>query len=278
MRRGRALIGMALVGCGVLAVSGSSAVGQMDLLRGPRVPGGGPRVEVGEGRFGGELSLGTTRPEVAALDALGLSAAARARAERVLAERAAVVDRAVVEHVEDLTLVEGALATRDLATLWRVYSSFHAALEPLRARGPLADELAAALPEDARVAYVRVLGEYEAALVARERSTAEASGQRFSLIGLQIKRHFHALQVEIEASAQRTIERGAGIFELFAVQAGLSDEGREIVRRGMMGLMGPDGGAPSELQLGIALQEVMVELGDEDRAKLVAAIREQNGR
>lgn len=254
---------------------GSTAGGA--LLGGPSVDESEKRTRVVEAGLGGSMMMEGVRPEVAALDALGLSERDRAGLERVLAERAVIVDRVVRGRLDDLTRIEPAMVNRDFVTVWSIYSSLHAALEPLWARGPLADELRRALPAAHRAEYDRVLGEYEAELVARERAKAEASGEQFSPIGLQIQRHFHALQAEIAAAVERTVESGAAFIEPLLDSAGISEPGRAVVRAGFMELMERAGPEPSELEIGIAIQGVLVDLNADDRLRLVAAIRRQQG-
>ncbi len=251
---------------------------EVPLLAGPRVAESERRTGVGESRYAEGMTLDRVRPEVAALEVLGLDAEDRAEADRVLAARAAIIDRVVLARVAEFTRIEAAAANRDFVTLWSIYSEFYESMDPLWARGPLADELRAALPERVRPAYDERLAEYERALVERERAKSEAKGKQFSPFALRIQRHFQTLQVEIEASTQRTLESGEREFEALLANAQLTSGGEAVVRAGVLELIERVGFQPTDTEFAVALQGILAELEPPDRRSLVAAIRTQYAR
>ena len=144
----------------------------------------GPKVEPTEGTgdslvqrdLMGEMEMVEGMPELLAIDLVELTAAQRMKVDQVLAERASVVDRLSFEHVglvEELRAgrngggdarggEEGARMRGREGRMARIEQMREvvAAFRPMFERGPLMEEVRAALPEDQRDAYEGLVREY----------------------------------------------------------------------------------------------------------------------
>lgn len=105
------------------------------------------------------------RPEEAALLKLSLAPAEKQRTDRVLAERASMLDTIVRENIDVLLRLQAARASADKAALGSVNKELREVLRPLLAKGRLQDQLKEALePENAEKFDALVRGYYRALL------------------------------------------------------------------------------------------------------------------
>jgi len=127
--------------------------------------------------YDGSLVRLDERPEIAALDLLELDEPARRRVRAVLVERAAVLDGVVADNLK--LIAELNTATQGRGTMRRLdlLGELLRALEPVRERGPLLENLAEALPEATRDRYRALVREYRKALVEDGVRRARAKGE-----------------------------------------------------------------------------------------------------
>ncbi|MBL8990814.1 MAG: hypothetical protein JNJ48_04450 [Phycisphaerae bacterium] len=148
-------------------------------------PMSGPKVEPGAGDaakapttlvkrdFDGKLERLDRRPEAAALDLLGLTAEERSGADKLLAERAAKVSVLLADHYALFLSLQGArqggAGAEELRPKMREFREAAGGLiDP-----PLAQQVAATLPEGKRAEFSRLVGEYIRAM-----SEEEAASRR----------------------------------------------------------------------------------------------------
>lgn len=264
------------------------------LLSGPTVGDEEKQVGIGERRYSGEMMQPEARAEIAALDLLDLDPATRERVDALLAERAALVDKFVLGHVEQLASLraesaggaaggegpaggyrEGAAGGEGRAQARALFQGFMKALEPVSANGTLAEQLRAMLPAEQGERFAALLAEHEAQVLAAARDKAEAEGQPFNERQHRMRRGFEVLRQELRASADRTIVAAARDFEAFMQRASLSAEGDAVVRRHVTELVEKTRLRPQPEASMAALRQVFAELQPEDRQRLIEALREQ---
>lgn len=209
MRRG---VLVWITGIGLLsacAAARQEADGTGPVLGGPSVQ---PRV-VGptlvERDYAGAVKRLDMLPEEAALKLLELDDATRAAADAVLAQRAAILDTVVVEQLDLLVKLGTASAAGDKRDQLALALELARALEPLRQRGTLREELGRVLPPGPRARFDALLDEYWNAIVEEHRAGAAAAGlTRPGRFGVLAKERLEAFGREIERSVRRQLEGG----------------------------------------------------------------------
>jgi hypothetical protein len=199
-------------------------------LAGPKVAEKPAPPTLVERDFEGRLKrLEIPAPE-AALRMLGLDEAARARAEAVLAERAAILDAFVRENLDLIVQLASAGESGDkLGALRLLYEGLEK-LKALRDRGPLAMELAGAIPSEQAAEYWRLVKEYQAALKAELAAEARARGEDARPLALQIRANLVELGEQIKRSVERQVVARAAEFERLLQRLELSPEQEARIR------------------------------------------------
>jgi len=162
---------MRLVTTGFLILFFSSAVcsaqtrDEDSLLGGPKVADGAGAPTIVERDFEGKVKRLEVRPEEAAAMRLQLTEEERRAVDRVLAERAASMDAAIVGNVELLTRLASARAANDREALRGLMEELRGAFGELAQPGKLVEDISAVLPaEKAEELRAMVRGYYEAVI------------------------------------------------------------------------------------------------------------------
>ncbi len=151
-----------------------------DVLRGPKVEDHSlEHATLVKRDFSGALARLETRPEIAAVDLLGLSKEERAPVDAVLADRAAKISAFTLGHYDLLIKLQAARqgrARQELAGLMRDVRTEAGELFSVS----LADQVAAALPEPRREKFREMVEEYVKALAVEleNEDRAAAPGSR----------------------------------------------------------------------------------------------------
>ncbi|MCA9291337.1 MAG: hypothetical protein KDA25_09415, partial [Phycisphaerales bacterium] len=139
--------------------------------------------------------------------------------DRLLAERATIVDRLVVEHYEDVaTLNAGERGSPDKIA---VYQRLRVAFEPLLDRGSMVDEMRPALTPDQRTEAARMMDEYRAA---RAKAIERETGRPLRARRLDARLQLETVGREIRASVERRVDFGQARFDEFADHLALTPE------------------------------------------------------
>ncbi len=152
-----------------------SAVEDGNLLAGPKVTGSAPsagdakegmrRDTLIERDFEGHVKRVETHPAIAALELIGLSDEEKAATSRIIAERDAVLDRAVQAHLKDLVQASNAGQSGDEAGALAYLRPIIDDTSELRERGRLLDELAGAVSKEHAQRLRQLHDEYWRAIV-----------------------------------------------------------------------------------------------------------------
>jgi hypothetical protein len=153
-----------------IAISAPDPTTPSDILAGPKVSEGPERPSLVKVDFAGQLERLDTRPEAAAISLLNLSAEERAKVDRFFTERTASVTAALYENMDAFLELQAVRQSGDLAEARPQLRRFRQSVAPLL-NPPLAEQVAAHLPESARDEFSRLVNEYKQAL--QEADTAD---------------------------------------------------------------------------------------------------------
>ncbi|HYE02510.1 MAG TPA: hypothetical protein VD963_04670 [Phycisphaerales bacterium] len=207
-----------------------------DVLRGPVVAergrDSGPASLVRRD-FAGRLERPEGPAPEAALALLVLTPGEEARARAVLLERAAVVDRLVLDNLELLLRAQG-LAEAEPAARARLVVDLAEAARPLTERGTMAQELERVLSAENGRRLRALVSEYVRE-AARERATGAASGSarptRAELRRALAAEAAEAVGLEFRLGVERTIGAAGRQFEELLQDLALSPEQEGRVRQ-----------------------------------------------
>jgi hypothetical protein len=203
--------------------AGPSSTGPAPLA-GPSVPAEQRATSLVHRDFEGKLQRLETSPEEAALERLSLDEATSERVDKILAERAAILDKVVSGNLELLVEINNAAQSGDKAALLRLAGDVYRQLQPLRDRGTLLAELGRALPADQHRRLQDMVLEYRRAL--RDDVTAEAAAKGETLKPRQSagRQALAELGQEIKRSYERQISAGLAELETLLQKLELSPE------------------------------------------------------
>lgn len=240
----------------------------------------GPSVEESEApttlvRLGydGALERLDVPAEEAALELLDLSDEVRASTERILAERAAILDRIVVDNIDQLVEIFTAVQSGDRGAALREYLQFSRELEPLRARGTLAEELASAMPADAAATFTALVEEYREAALEELQRQAREQGRRLARRQAAMQEGIRAVGLEIRRSYERTIGGGQErLGELYATVNATPEQQARISDLAVTFFDRTKGKASRTEKVGLFLA-ILQELTPEQRSILIESRR-----
>lgn len=249
-------------------------------LAGPSVASNEAALTLVERRYDGSLVLLETRPEVAAVERMPLAAASRARVEKVLADRAAVLDAIVARSIPLLTELNSASQAGDQYETIRLWMSFSERLAPLRAMGRLEHQIAAVLDPSEAEAFGTLVAEYRDALVedARARADDPRKIRRLAVLAEETRRQ---IGQEIARSLERQFDDGDRRLEeaLAVVDATPEQQGRiralveDHVSRTLL-----QGERPTRAQEAALILGILNVLEPEQRLRFLRHQRLQEGR
>ena len=149
----------------VLVAAASVAMGQQPepALKGPTVATPAAKATLVEQDFKGRLKRLEIPPEEAALKLLSLDEATLKKTDKIIQERAAILDKAVIENLELVGQIHNAGQSGDKTEALQLFREFAKKLEPLKARGKLMEEIQAALPDEKQERYAALVREYHEA-------------------------------------------------------------------------------------------------------------------
>lgn len=265
----------------VLSAASSSAAGQPaddGFLGGPAVEAEAARLTLVERDYEGRLRRLEVRPEVAAIDLIGLGDEARADADAVVEARAAEVEAIVFDNLLLLTKLQTARTNLDDPTgelPVELRREMMAVIRPLVMGEPLVDQIAATMPEDARETYRALVTEYTEALADAGPENPRRARQRLgrgSRGGMAAR--FELLRVEVAAAYQRGSAGRTADLDAFLSELDLTPEQEGPIRQIIMDLFTQSDGEPSEAARAEAFREAVALLEPEQRRVLMDRLRE----
>lgn len=219
-----------------------SAVEDGNLLAGPKVTGSAPgagdakegmrRDTLIERDFEGRIRRVETHPAIAALELIGLSDEEKAATSRIIAERDAVLDRAVQAHLKDLVQASNAGQSGDEAGALAYLRPIIDDTSELRERGRLLDELAGAVSKEHAQRLRQLHDEYWRAIV-DERMTLgnpRKPDKKLSRFEAGAFETVAQLGQELRRSYERTVGLQARDFEALIAKLNLTPEQESKVR------------------------------------------------
>jgi hypothetical protein len=179
-----------------------------------------PRPTIVERDFGGNIRRPEPTAVEAALAKLTLDDASRAKVDHILADRARILEAFVEKNLDLLTRFGAAENSSDGRDKFFLAVEAFQKLEPLRANGPLDQQVRDALPPDQAKEYNRLLREYWNALAEEDSHTPKPKGR----VGIIIDEKLKDLGREIEAAFHRAERSGAVLYGYLFTGMTLSPE------------------------------------------------------
>jgi hypothetical protein len=255
---------------GVIACTAGAAAAQSPLA-GPKVVEAGAATPtlVQRGYDGGVTRLDVS-PEEAALALLNLDDGAKESTQRVLGERAAILDKIVLDNLDLLIELHTAGEAGDKATVVRIGLDLMRKSEPLRARGLLRDELAKAMPAGRRDEFLRLVNEYWRAI--GDEAKAKGKGR----LGGVVEERGRLLGEAVKQSFERQVDRkGEEDFERLLARLELRPEQETRVRHMAEDFVVGAKFRPTRAQEAAFLVRVMAVLDQGQRRRLAQYLGEQ---
>jgi hypothetical protein len=266
--------------CVVVVAMGVAGVSWAD---GPGGEGlGGPKVEAKASAraslvdrdFNGKVKRLEVPAEEEALGLVELSAEERARVDGVLAARASTMDEIVKDNLLLLGKVHTAVQGGDRAEIVGLLGEVREAMEPMRARGTLMEELQDALPNE-KAKRVKVLAkEYREALYAEMKAAKEAGGERLRLREFVTRETLAELGGEIKRAYERTLGASQANFERVLAKLELRPEQETKIRNMAVRHVEETKGKATRAQNVAFVLRVMRELDAGQRKRLMEAFDE----
>lgn len=271
----RALSIILATGAGVLIAAGSSPRMDPPALGGPRVesPDGTARTLVRRD-FSGRLKRLEVEPVGAAVAIMELSTQERAAAEKVLLDRKAALDEILRENIPLVLKVQGAFKPGDDGEGQRALSRLFEKARPVLDRGPLVDQVAAALPKPRAAELRRICNEYLSA-AAEDRMATGPADKKNDRFGARLAEGFATFQKEIEDSAKRVFESGDKEFQVLVRKLDLTAEQESKVQGMFLDLYADSNGKPTKAQQAGVLLKAMNLLTPEQRVRLREIIAQE---
>lgn len=245
--------------------------GTSDPLAGPSVSESTQATLV-ERDFTGRIKRTEVPPEEAALALLTLTTEEKAATARILAERAAILDKVVLGNIDLLLQLVSASAAGERAEQAELGARLGAQLQPLRDRGPLADELAGALAEDKGRRLKTLVREYWAAVVQEGTADARKAGEDVRPAQIIAREMRASVGQEIRRSYERQVTARVAELDKQLAAMGLSPEQEGKIRAliteyGQRTLL-----KPTEADRRRLFAAIMAELSPEQRRAFVKQV------
>lgn len=260
----------------------------------------GPRVATPEARptlirrdAAGKVEPLEVQPAEAAAHLLKLDPAVRAEVDRILRERAAILDTIVADNLRIIVQAAGARESGDAAEAARLFRELSEKAGPLRARGPLQRELAAVLPEAEAAELRRLILEYTQARMADLAASpaagaaeamdqgAEAGGAPKGGPGGRAGRGADPLRqemtrligVEIKRSYERVVGQQAADFDTLLRELNVTPEQESTIRKVVSDSFIANYGKTTAAERARVFATVYAELDEAQRATLAERFR-----
>lgn len=262
-----------------LLVLTTAAIGQEGddetLLAGPRVERQAKPTSLVVRSYDGTVTQLDVPAAEAAVELLELDIQAASAVDRILAERAAILDKAVIENVDLLIELQSTRGNQQRRR--EIYRELYAAAAPLTQRGSLRDEIAGVLETEQKTSYLEIIDEYEQAMTEQARLAADEEGRQFAARQFQRRQAVAEFGREIKRSYDRQIGSREKELEDLLVALALDQQTEAEVRRliiehAQRTLLNPD-----EADRAALMRQILAELTPEQRREAIRILRERVG-
>lgn len=221
----------------------------------------------------GQLKRLEIPAEERAVQVMDLEPAERARVEKVLAERALVLDEILLKNFDLLTRMHTATQAGNAEEARTMSGKFLVKLERLTDRGRLEDEIRPELRLDHQQEFTRVITVYRQALLKQAVRESKAEGKEIKPQILADREMRRAMAREIQRSYDRTIVDTPVNYDPLLTGLGLKPEQESKVRNlaAEFGQKHKDQATPAERR--DLLMQILKELELDQRMALIKAIR-----
>ena len=255
----------------ILVVVGAAgfALGQEPVLKGPTVATPAVRATLVEEDFNGKLKRLEVPAEEAALKLLSLDDATRAKTDKIFAERAAILDKGVIENLELIAQIQSAGQSGDKAEALKLFGEFAKKLDGLKARGRLVDEVRDALPEGKQSQFMALVKEYHEAGIKDNMAQAAARQEQLTRREAAGREVLQAVGREIKRSYDRQIGARNADYEQLLASLDLKPEQERKIRNMVTDWVQATKANPSAEQKKDLFWKIHAELDRGQRRKLV---------
>ncbi len=250
----------------------AAALGQEPALAGPEVvvPDRDPTlVEID---YAGRVRRLEQSPEEGALKMLALDSATRAATDRILTERARILDDLVISNIDLLTKLGTASAAEDKKAQFALILELYMKMEPLRERGTLRGEIEGVLEDPAKERFARLVDGYWDAIVREQQGAKDGKPEaRFAILARE-KLQLFGEEVGRSFYRQLDPERGEREFEAFLGSIGLRPEQEQKIRRMAEEFIVAAKFRPTERQEQMFFLRILSMLDEEQRERLIRKV------
>jgi hypothetical protein len=229
--------------------------------------------------FEGRLKRPEANPAVVALELIDLDNQTRAKADAIIAERDALLDEVVQNHLKDLVQVAAAAQSGDKAGALRLLKPLIDDSAELRARGRLVDELAEVLPKDKAEELKSLVREYWREVV-KERialGNPDEPGKKLNTFQASAGEMVAAIGQEIMRSYERVFGLEAKAYEDLLKKLSLTPEQESKVRALVSEHFGKTYGKPTKKESTALFLKVYALLDTDQRKVLIEDVRKREG-
>jgi hypothetical protein len=212
LRPTRLLLAILLLSVGAARAQQETPASQPAQAPAPNVQLSGPRVAppAAEARLisynlDGALRRLEIPPEEAALELIGLSESERAGADKVLSERAVAVDKVVADNLPLLLKFQGVRKNDSQKEQMQALSELRRAMEPVRQRGTLREELSKVIPPEKMAQLDLLVSDYRQAVLLEAEQTLKLRGEAPKPEAIRGREMLLAVGQELRRSYDRQI-------------------------------------------------------------------------
>lgn len=246
-------------------------------LSGPKVESPERPKSLVERDFGGKLKRLEIEPAQAALALLDLNADEKAATEKILNERAAIMDTIVTDNLREVVEMSQAFAARDAAAGLRLAGELFRRSGAIVDRGRLVDELAKALTEANAAELHRLTIEYQRAAIEESAQQNGANGRPRGRQGAVAYERLAGWGNEIRLAFERTIVARGRELEDLLKELGVTPEQESKIRAVIEETYIATFGKPTKAQQTAGFIKIFGLLNDDQRAQLRKRLAEQRG-
>lgn len=178
----------------------------------------------------GKLKRIEITPEEAAIQIMDLDPAERERVNKILAERAAILDEIVMKNFNLLGKLHAAVQSGDQEAMSKAYAGFTPKLERLSDRGRLEDEIKPELRMDHAPEFQRLVAEYRQALLQDRIREVKAQGKEPAPQAIVNREMLIATGEQIRRAYNRTVGTKVAEFDSALSKLALKPEQETKIR------------------------------------------------
>jgi hypothetical protein len=224
--------------------------------------------------FDGRLKRLETEPVGAAIAMMELSSSERAAAEKILLDRKADLDAILRDNIPLVMRAQGAFKPGNNGEGQAAVRDLYEKARPVLAKGPLLEQVAAALPKEKADELRRLFNDYMAAAV-EDRLASGPAAKKNERFGARIAEGLANFGREVEDSAKRVFEGGDKEFKELVRKLDLTPEQESKVQGMFLDLYANSNGKPSKAQQAGVLLKSMALLTTEQRVRLREIIAQE---